>query len=71
MQKWFNNQNLISSVAIFAFMFFGGSYLIFLRHNNQIVFGYAIGLAFVIESIVLMYKKYYKTSQNSISDEEE
>ena len=52
-------------------MFFCGVYLIFLRHNNQIGFGYAIGLALVIESIVLMYKKYYKTSQNSISDEEE
>ena len=71
MQKWFNNQNLISSVAIVALMFFGGSYLIFLRHNNQIGFGYAIGLALVIESIVLIYKKYYKTSQNSINDEEE
>ena len=71
MQKWFNNHNLISSVAVFALMFFGGSYLIILRHNNQIGFGYAIGLAIVIESIILMYKKYYKTSQNSISDEEE
>lgn len=71
MKKWFNNQNLISSVAIVALMFFGGSYLIFLRHNNQIGFGYAIGLALVIESIVLIYKKYYKTSQNSINDEEE
>ena len=71
MQKWFNNQNLISSVAIVVFMFFGGTYLIILRHNNQIGFGYAIGLALVIESIVLMYKKYYRTSQNSISDEEE
>ena len=71
MQKWFNNQNFISSAAIVAFMFFCGTYLIFLRHNNQIGFGYAIGLALVIESIVLMYKKYYKTSQNSISDEEE
>ena len=71
MQKWFNNQNLILSVAIVAFMFFGGTYLIILRHSNQIRFGYAIGLALVIESIVLMYKKYYKTSQNSISDEEE
>ena len=71
MQKWFNNQNLISSVAIVVFMFFGGTYLIILRHNNQIRFGYAIGLALVIESIILMYKKYYKTSLNSISDEEE
>ena len=71
MQKWFNNLNLISSIAIIAFMFFSGAYLIFLRHNNQIGFGYAIGLALVIESIVLIYKKYYKTSQNSISDEEE
>tara|TARA_B100002052_G_scaffold197268_1_gene179967 strand:+ start:515 stop:730 length:216 start_codon:yes stop_codon:yes gene_type:complete len=71
MQKWFNSQNLISSVAIVSFMFFGGTYLIILRHSNQIGFGYAIGLALVIESIVLMYKKYYKTSQNSISDEEE
>ena len=71
MQKWFNSQNLISSIAIIALMFFSGAYLIFLRHNDQIGFGYAIGFALIIEPIILMYKKYYRTSQNSISDEEE
>ena len=71
MQKWFNSQNLISSIAIIAIMFFGGTYLIILRHNDQIGFGYAIGLALIIEPIILMYKKYYISSQNSISDEEE
>ena len=71
MQKWFNNLNLISSIAIIAFMFFSGVYLIFLRHNVKIGFGYAIGLALIIEPIILMYKKYYRSSQNSISDEEE
>ena len=71
MQKWFNNLNLISSIAIIAFMFFSGACLIFLRHNNQIGFGYGIGLALIIEPIILMYKKYYRSSQNSISDEEE
>ena len=71
MQKWFNNLNLISSIAIIAFMFFSGAYLIFLRHNNQIGFGYAIGLALIIEPIILMYKKYYRSSKNSIIDEEE
>ena len=71
MQKWFNNLNLISSIAIIAFMFFSGVYLIFLRYNGQIGFGYAIGIALIIEPIILMYKKYYRSSQNSISDEEE
>ena len=71
MQKWFNNLNLISSIAIIAFMLISGAYLIFLRHNDQIGFGYAIGLALIIEPIILMYKKYYRSSQNSISDEEE
>ena len=71
MQKWFNSQSLISSIAMIAFMFFGGAYLIILRHNDQIGFGYAIGLALIIEPIILMYKKYYISSQNSISDEEE
>ena len=71
MQKWFNNLNLISSIAIIAFMFFSGAYLIFLRHNDQIGFGYAIGLALIIESVILVFKKYYKSSQNIISDEEE
>jgi|TARA_B100001123_G_scaffold287162_1_gene320117 hypothetical protein len=52
-------------------MFFSGAYLIFLRHNDQIGFGYAIGLALIIEPIILMYKKYYRSSQNSIIDEEE
>ena len=71
MQKWFNNLNLIASIAIIAFMFFSGAYLFFLRHNDQIGFGYAIGLALIIEPIILMYKKYYRSSQNSMSDEEE
>ena len=71
MQEWFNSQNLISSIAIIAFMFFCGVYLIIMRHNDQIGFGYAIGLALIIEPIILMYKKYYMSSQNSISDEEE
>jgi len=71
MQEWFNSQNLISSIAIIAFMFFCGVYLIIMRHNDQIGFGYAIGLALIIEPIILMYKKYYMFSQNSISDEEE
>ena len=52
-------------------MFSSGVYLILLRHNDQIGFGYAIGLALSIETIILMYKKYYRSSQNSISDEEE
>ena len=52
-------------------MFFSGVYLIFLRHNDQIGFGYAIGLALIIEPIILMYKKYYRSSQNSMNDEEE
>ncbi len=52
-------------------MFFCGAYLIIMRHNDQIGFGYAIGLALIIEPIILMYKKYYMSSQNSISDEEE
>ena len=71
MQKWFNSQNLISSIAIIAFMFFCGAYLIIMRHNDQIGFGYAIGLALIIEPIILMYKKYYRSSKNSIIDEEE
>ena len=71
MQKWFNSLNLISSVAVFAFIFFSGVFLIFLRYNDQIEFGYAIGLALIIESVILVFKKYYRSSQNIISDEEE
>ena len=52
-------------------MFFSGVYLIILRHNHQIGFGYAIGLALIIEPVILLYKKYYRSNQNSISDEEE
>ena len=71
MQKWYNSLNLISSISIIAFMFFSASCLIVLMYNDQIGFGYAIGLVLIIEPIILIYKKYYRSSQNSISNEEE
>ena len=71
MQNWFNKLHLTSSIVVITFMFFCGVYLIILRHNDQIGFGYAIGLALIIEPIILSFKKYYRPSQNSESDEEE
>ena len=71
MQNWFNKLHLTSSIVVITFMVFCGVYLLFLRHNDQIGFGYAIALALIIEPIILSFKKYYRPSQNSESDEEE
>ena len=61
MQKWFNNLNLQSSIIICGLLTVGGMSLIVLRMNNHTPIGAGIGILLIIESIILIYKKYFST----------
>jgi|TARA_B110001454_G_scaffold187720_1_gene185245 membrane-bound ClpP family serine protease len=71
MQKWFNNLNLVSSISFCVLLSIGGALLIVFRLNNYTPIGVGIGIALIIESIILIYKKYYSTNQISSNDKEE
>ena len=62
MQKWFNNLNLISSIIVCGLLIIGGISLIMLRMNDYTPIGAGIGILLIIESIILLYKKYYSTN---------
>ena len=64
MQKWFNKLNLLSTVIICVLLNFGGISLIILRLKNHTPFGVGIGLFLIVESIILLYKKYFSTKLN-------
>ena len=64
MQKWFNNLNPISSIVICGLLIIGGISLIALRLNNQTPIGVGIGVLLIIESIILIYKKYFSAKGN-------
>ena len=61
MQKWFNNLNLLSSIIVCGLLAIGGISLIVLRMNNHTPIGAGIGILLIIESIILIYKKYFST----------
>ena len=61
MQKWFNNLNLLSSIIVCVLLTIVGISLIVLRMNNHIPIGVGIGILLIIESIILLYKKYFST----------
>ena len=61
MQKWFNNLNLLSSIILCGLLTIGGISLIMLRMNNHTPIGAGIGILLIIESIILIYKKYFST----------
>ena len=72
MQKWFNSLSLLSSISVFVLLFICGLLLIASRLSNYTPIGVGIGIALIIESIILLYKKYYSTKQIiSNNDEEE
>ena len=61
MQKWFNNLNLLSSIIVCGLLTIGGISLIALRMNNHTPIGAGIGIFLIIESIILIYRKYFST----------
>jgi len=61
MQEWFNKLNLTYSILISTFMFVLGVSLIYMRLNGHLPIG-LIGLGLIIESLILLYKKYIKVN---------
>jgi len=61
MQEWFNKLNLTYSILITTFMFVLGVSLIYMRLNGHLPIG-LIGLGLIIESLILLYKKFIKVS---------
>ena len=59
MQEWFNKLNLTYSILISTLMFVLGVSLIFMRLNGNLPIGF-IGLGLIIESLILLYKKFIK-----------
>ena len=64
MQKWFNNLNLLWTVVVSVFLNISGISLIVFRLNNHIPIGVGVGLFLIVESIILIYKKYFSTKSN-------
>ena len=64
MQKWFNNLNLLWTIIASVLLIIGGVSLIIFRLKNHIPIGVGIGLLFIVESIILLYKKYFSTKTN-------
>ena len=62
MQKWFNNLNLLSTIIVCCLLTIGGISLIMLRMNDYTPIGAGIGILLMIESIILLYKKYCSTN---------
>ena len=59
MQNWFNKLNLTYTLIICSILAIVGIALIFLRINNDTPYGLGMGALLVIESIILLYKKYF------------
>ena len=64
MQKWFNNLNLLWTIVASVFLNIFGISLIVFRLNNHIPIGVGVGLFLIVESIILIYKKYFSTKSN-------
>ena len=62
MKKWFNKLNLTYSILICALLSVIGVSLIFMRFNGHLPIGIFIGLGFIIESLILLYKKFIKVN---------
>ncbi len=64
MQKWFNNLNLLWTIVVSVFLNISGISLIVFRLNNHIPIGVGVGLFLIVESIILIYKKFFSTKSN-------
>ena len=71
MQKWFNNLSNSHSIPVTIIFILVGAYFFYLRYTGQIGFGYFIGIAIVIETMILNYKKYFGLDNHKDGDEEE
>ena len=64
MQKWFNKLDLIPSIFTCAIISIVGVLLILFRLKNHTPIGVGIGIGLIIESLILIYRKYISNSKN-------
>tara|TARA_B100000902_G_C27037803_1_gene777807 strand:- start:440 stop:751 length:312 start_codon:yes stop_codon:yes gene_type:complete len=58
MQNWFNNLNSVNTILFVLLLDTIGVTIIYLKLNGIIPVGYFIGIGLVIESFIILYKKY-------------
>ena len=58
MQNWFNNLNSANTILFVFLLNTIGVTIIYLKLNGIIPMGYFIGAGLVIESFIILYKKY-------------
>ena len=80
MQNWFNNLNSVNTILFVLLLDIIGVTIVYLKVSGIIPMGYFIGVGLVIESFIILYKKYIvsaaakvkldkKKSKSLISDE--
>ena len=58
MQNWFNNLNIVNTILFVFLLNTIGVTIIYLKLNGIIPMGYFIGVGLIIESFIILYKKY-------------
>ena len=58
MQNWFNNLNSVNTILFVLLLDTIGVTIIYLKLNGIIPMGYFIGVGLIIESFIILYKKY-------------